>query len=226
MTRRWFQSLSGPDQRGRRRTTATEPARGNASRRIWIAVLALVLAIVAADIAQAHHILGRPADSLDAASNTPPDSHVEAEIGDYVVTYMVFPAFPQPQSPGRINLYLARTDDGTPFAGEVTFKVRGDSWLSYLGLGGGDKTLGRRPHDDAVFRQGFEFDDAGDYIVTVEFRSGDEPYVIEFPLRVGETSMFGPIGLLVGAFLIVLLAVSLIQRRRSMTGKIRASHEN
>lgn len=178
------------------------------------------------DIAQAHHILGRPADSLDAASNTPPDSHVEAEIGDYVVTYMVFPAFPQPQSPGRINLYLARTDDGTPFPGEVTFKVRGDSWLSYLGLGGGEKILGRRPHDDAVFRQGFEFDDAGDYVVTVEFQAGDEPYVMEFPLRVGEASMIGPIGILVGAFLIVLVAVSLIQRRRSMTGKIRASHEN
>ena len=30
----------------------------------------------------------------------------------------------------------------------------------------------------------------------------------------------------VGAFLIVLLAVSLIQRQRSMTGKIRVSHEN
>jgi hypothetical protein len=171
-----------------------------AASALGLALLVLALWISAVDFAAAHHVLGRPNYSLNEDSNTPPSMQGEVQIGDYFVTYMAFPAFPRPESPGRINLYVSRIDDGTPFQGEVAFKVRGESWLSWLGVGGKEEKLGLQPPDDNVFRQGFLFHEAGNYIVSAEFQAGGEPYIIEFPLRI-------------------------IQRRRAMTGKIRGAHE-
>lgn len=188
-----------------------------------IGIMALVLAC--ADFAAAHHVLGRPAYGLNEDSNTPPDTQVETRIGDYLVTSMVFPAFARPGDPGRINLYISRFDNGTPFQGKVTFKVRDDSWLSWAGIGINEETLGSRlPHDN-VFRQRLLFHEAGDYIVTVQFEAGGEPHVIDFPLRIGEPAPIGPIGITVGLLIVVLVSVSVMQRRRSMTGRIRAAHE-
>lgn len=194
-------------------------------RRISIASLVVMAWLTMAGVASAHHVLGRPSYSLNEDSNTPPAMQAEVQTGDYLVTYMAFPAFPRPGKPGRISLYVRRTDDGTPFQGKVAFKVRNSSWLSWLGIGGGSHRLGLRPPDDNVFRQGFLFEKAGDYIITAEFEAGGEPYVIDFPLRIGEPPPIGPIGIAVGALAIVLLAVNIIQRRRSMTGKIRGAHE-
>ncbi|MDP6352548.1 MAG: hypothetical protein QF926_05065 [Alphaproteobacteria bacterium] len=192
--------------------------------------LGLVLLVASAwpwpvDPALGHHILGRPAYDLDADSNTPPSMNGEAQIGAYIVTYMLFPAFPEPQKPGRISFYAARIDDGTPFQGQVTFTVRDDSWLSWLGLGmdGPERTLGVQSPDDNIFRQRFRFHDAGDYIVTVAFEAGGEPYIIDFPVRIGEPMPVGPIGAGIGLLLIAGLAVSLIQRRRAATAKIRSA---
>jgi hypothetical protein len=177
------------------------------------------------EFAAAHHVLGRPNYSLNEDSNTPPSMQGEVQIGDYFVTYMAFPAFPRPESRGRINLYVTRIDDGTPFQGEVTFKVRDKVWFSWLGIAGKEVKLGVQPPDDNVFRQGFLFHEAGDYVVTAEFQAAGEPYTIDFPLRIGEPALVGPIGIAVGLLLIVLAAVSVIQRRRSMTGKLRDAHE-
>lgn len=184
--------------------------------------MALVLAC--ADFAAAHHVLGRPAYSLNEDSNTPPDAQAEIQVGDYLVTSMVFPAFARPGDPGRINLYISRIDDGTPFQGKVTFKVRDDSWLSWAGIGINEETLGSRLPDNNVFRQRFVFREAGDYIVTARFEAGGEPYIIDFPMRIGEPAPIGPIGITVGLLMVVLVSVSVMQRRRSMTGKIRGAH--
>ncbi len=166
----------------------------------------------------AHHVLGRPAYSLSEDSTTPPSMQVETQIGNYYVTYMVFPAFPSPEQPGRVNLYASRIDDGQPFQGEVTFKVRGDSWFSDE-----EEMLGKQPADDNVFRQGFEFKQSGKYIIRAEFSVDDEPYQIDFPLQIGEPSPFGPIGLAVGMIIFVLLAVNLLQRKRLVGAKIRSN---
>jgi hypothetical protein len=190
-----------------------------------ITLLAITLWLSPVDFAAAHHVLGRPAYSLNEDSNTPPSMQVETRIGEFFVTTMVFPAFPRPGTPGRINLYASRIDDGTPFAGKVTSTVRDDSWLSWLGADGNEETLGVQPPDENVFRQGFLFHEAGDYIITAEFEAGGEPYVIDFPLRIGKPTPVGPIGVTVGLLVIVLVSVSVIQRRRAMTGKIRSAHE-
>ncbi len=181
--------------------------------------------LLPADIAGAHHVLGRPAYSLNEDSNTPPSIQGESQLGDYLVTYMVFPAFPRPGEPGRINFYATRLDDGTPLESKVTFKVRNDTWLSWLGIGGDVEKLGVQPPDDFVYRQGYQFGAAGDYIVSAEFQADGEPYVVEFPLRIGAPSPVGPLGIGVGVALIALVAVSVIQRRRSMTGRIRGVHD-
>ncbi len=177
------------------------------------------------DFADAHHVLGRPTYSLNEDSNTPPSIQAEVQIGDYMVTYMVFPAFPRPEQPGRLNFYASRIDDGAPYQGKVTFRVRDDSWLSWLGISSKSEKLGAQLPDDNVFRQGYVFHEAGDYIISAEFQVDEVPYVIDFPLRIGEPPLVGPIGILVGVLMVTLVGVSVMQRRRSMTGKIRGANE-
>jgi hypothetical protein len=188
-------------------------------------LLVMTLWLLPVDLAVAHHVLGRPAYSLNEDSNTPPAMQAEVQIGDYLVTYMAFPAFPRPQEPGRISLYASRIDDGEPYDGEVTFKVRYDSWRSWFGFGGSGVTLGVQPPDDHVFRQGYLLNQVGDYIISAEFQADGEPYLIEFPLRIGAPSPIGPLGIAVGVLIAVLVTVSVVQRRRSMTGKIRAARD-
>ena len=164
--------------------------------------------------AYAHHVLGRPAYSLSADSNTPPSLQVETQIGEYFVTYMAFPAFPKPNEQGRVNLYASRIDNGVPFDGEVTFKVRDDSWFA-----DNAETLGVQPIDDNVYRQGFVFNKEGNYIITAEFSSGGEPYSIDFPLRIGEPAAVGPIGITLAVLVSVLLIVNVVQRKRRFSLK-------
>ena len=187
--------------------------------RVLLFACFLALGLLGIPIAQAHHILGRPAYSLNEDSNTPPSMQVETQIGAYFITFMAYPAFPRPNEPGRVHLYAARIADGVPYVGEVTFKVRDDTWF-----GSPEEILGRQPPDDHVYRQGFVFRKPGDYLVTAEFEAGGEPYRIDFPLRIGDPFPVGPIGVTVGIILLILVGVSLIQRRRSTRDRVRHYH--
>jgi len=169
----------------------------------------------------AHHVLGRPAYSLNEDSNTPPSMQVETQIGNYFITYMVFPAFPKAGQRGRVNLYATRIDNGDAYNGEVTFEVKDDAFFSSAT----SEVLGTQPPDDSVFRQGFEFSKDGDYIITASFTAGGEPYIIDFPLRIGPPASVGPIGIAVTAIVIILLAVNLVQRKRLLRSKLRNAHE-
>ena len=137
---------------------------------------------------------------------------------------MVFPAFPKPRESGRINLFVKRLDNNQTFPGKITFKIRNDSRLSWLGVGKAGETIGVQAPDDKVFRQGFVFHESGDYLVSAQFNADGEPYTIDFPLRVGAPPSIGPIGMVVGLLIAVLLGINLIQRRRAMTGKVRSAH--
>lgn len=170
-------------------------------------------------VAQAHHVLGRPSYSLGDDSNTPPSLQVETQIGKFYVTYMAFPAFPKPNEAGRVNLYASRISNGKPYQGKVTFKVRDDSWFST-----NEETLGTQDVDAAVFRQGFIFKKAGDYIITAEFQADGEPYSIDFPLRIGDTSSLKPIVITVLLLILFLLVISVVQRKRLLREKIRSAH--
>ncbi len=194
-------------------------------RLVPVVLLAASCWLAVAEFAVAHHVLGRPSYSLGEDSNTPSSLQAETQIGDYFVTYMVFPAFPKPERPGRISLYVTRIDDGALYAGEVAFTVRERSWLSWIGLGGSEQKIGVQALDDGVFRQAFSFHQSGDYIISAAFDADGERHLIDFPLRVGPPSTVGPIGIVVALLAIVLLSVTLIQRRRTMTGKIRSTHE-
>ena len=179
------------------------------ARHLFLAVMAMLLYLPAVS-AWAHHVLGRPAYSLNEDSNTPPSMEVETQIGDYYVTFMAFPAFPRPGEPGRVNLYAVHMETGKPFDGTVTFKVRDDGWL----FDGEEEVLGRQTIDDGVYRQGFLFSEEGDYIITAFFEAGGEPYIIDFPLRIGTPAPVGPVGVAVGIIVLVLVGVNLLQRRR------------
>lgn len=186
--------------------------------RIRKSVLYLILFFLMGN-AFAHHVLGRPSYSLGEDSNTPPSMQIETQIGAYYLTYMAFPAFPKPGESGRVNLYASRIDNGAPFDGKVVFKVRDDSFFSSK-----QETLGMQDIDDGVYRQGFVFKEAGDYIVTAEFESGGEPYIIDFPLRIGEPFPVGPIGLTILILAILLVVVNLTQRKRMSRIKATQHH--
>ena len=169
--------------------------------------------------AAAHHVLGRPAYSLNEDSNTPPSMQGEAQIGNYILTYMIFPAFPRPGEPGRIHLYATTIEGSEPFAGKVRFSLRAESWWGT----GESVALGVQPPNDHVYRQGFQVAQAGDYRVTARFEVDGEPYVLDFPVRVGAPPLLGPLEITAGLLLALLVIISLIQRRRAMTGKIRSA---
>ena len=57
------------------------------------------------------------------------------------------------------------------------------------------------------------------------FEADGEPYIVDFPLRVGAPATLGAFEYGVGAVLILLVAVTLMQRRRAMTGKVRGTQE-
>lgn len=194
-------------------------------RHILASLLAVICGPMLVQMAAAHHVLGRPSYSLGEDSNTPSSLQAEMQIGDYFVTYMVFPAFPKPGNPGRITLYVTRMDNGDLYDGNVVFSVQENSWLSKVGRGGTKVKLGRQSLDDGVFRQAFSFHENGNYLITATFDE-EEEYIVDFPLRVGPPSVIGPLGITVGLLITVLLLVSLIQRRRSLTGKIRSSHDD
>jgi hypothetical protein len=196
----------------------------NRYKLIQAAVTSLILYLVSfvlVSVVHAHHVLGRPAYSLNEDSNTPPSMQVEVQVGEYFVTYMVYPAFPSPGEAGRVNLYAIRINDNQPFSGEVTFRVRDDTWFDKY-----EELLGIQPPDDNVHRQGFVFRDEGNYIITAQFMAGGEPYIIDFPLRVGNPASLGPIGVMVGLIAAVLVAVNLVQRKRLLRTKIRTARED
>ncbi len=175
----------------------------------------------------AHHVLGRPAYSLNEDSNTPPSMQIEIQIGEFYVTYMVYPAFPKPGEQGRVNLYASRIDNGDTFDGEITFKVRDDiSMLEQWFNDVEEEVLGIQTVYDGVYRQGFLFRQSGAYIITAQFEYNKEPYVIDFPLQVGKKTSMAPIGISIGIIIFTLLGVNIFQRRRLMQAKIRTARED
>jgi len=175
--------------------------------------LLLCILLATALPAHTHHVLGRPSYALSEESNTPPSMQVETQIGDYYVTYMAFPAFPKPGEQGRVNLYAVRIDNNAPFTGDIHFSARDDGWLDGW-FPSDEELIGTQPPDDGVHRQSFIIKEAGDYIITARFESGGEPYVIDFPLRIGEPAPVGPIGIAVGIIVAVLLWVNVVKRKR------------
>lgn len=177
--------------------------------RVTVVSLLLILGMAHIPVSYAHHVLGRPSYSLGDESNTPPSMQVETQIGEYYVTYMAFPAFPKPNEPGRVNLYATRIDNGKSFEGKVTFKIMDDSWFDSP-----IETIGTQAPDDNVFRQGFVISEAGNYLIRAEFEANGAPYVIDFPLRIGEPMPVGPLGIAVLLIFIILISVNIFQRQR------------
>ena len=184
----------------------------------YLKLIFLLMTVFISGQALAHHVLGRPAYSLNEDSNTPPSMQVETQIGHYFVTYMVYPAFPKPGERGRVNVYASRIDNGDSYDGEMSFHVRNDVFFGEQNK----EALGTQLIDDGVYRQGFEFKDNGAYIITASFESDGEPYTIDFPLQVGESSGMGPVLIALAFIVFILISVNVVQRRRLMREKIRS----
>ena len=185
---------------------------------VTIAAL-LIGALTISDTALAHHVLGRPAYSLNEDSNTPPGLSVEMQIGEYFITYMVFPAFPKANQVGRLNLYISRIDNGQAYVGDVSFFTADDNWFNKNPR----EKLGVQKIDDGVYRQRFQFREDGNYIISAEFFDKEE-YIIDFPLVIGRPTSYISIALGGGAIMIVLVgATSFIQRKKLLVKKIQSN---
>lgn len=188
-----------------------------------IAMLALLLLSVGySSFSFAHHVLGRPAYSLSEDSTTPPSMQAEVNVGDFSITYMVFPAFPKPNQQGRVNLYINHIISGEVYNGEVAFRVHDVGWFS-------DKEtelLGTQTLDDGVYRQSFIFQNNGDYTISTQFEADGEPYTIDFPLTIGQKSMLGPIGGIMAFLLLSLIAANVFFRRRLQRSKMQLARRS
>ncbi len=174
-----------------------------------------------------HHVLGRPSYSLNEDSNTPPSMAIETQIGDYFITYMVFPAFPKPNEPGRLNLYATRIDNGDMLLQEVTFTVRDDNFFTEtLGFEPSQaaEVIGVQNIDDGVYRQGFLFKKNGDYIIRASFEAGGEPYEVDFPLQVGAGNPVGPVGAALAFVFFLLISINIAQRKRIARTKVQQGY--
>jgi len=187
--------------------------------------LPLVLLLALTHPVLAHHVLGRPAYSLNEDSNTPPAMTMETQIGDYAISAMVFPAFPRPGEAGRVHFYATHLDTGEPLDGSVTFSVRDGGLLAGVLTDPREEILGAQVLDDGVYRQGFVFQNTGKYIINVSFEAGGAPYSIDFPIQVGSSSALGPMGGAVLLIVIILLGVNLAQRKRVARARIKAGQD-
>ncbi|MBT7757711.1 MAG: hypothetical protein HN732_10320 [Rhodospirillaceae bacterium] len=178
-----------------------------------------------ANQSEAHHILGRPAYSLNEDSNTPPSMQAEVQLGEYRMTYMLYPAFPRPGGTARISLYILGTKNGTPFDGRVTFTIREMPWNAWLGSEGHADRLGVQPPDDKVYRQGFTVPEAGEYMISADFQIDGEPYTVDFPVRIGEPPLIGPMAMVAGGLLLMFILIAVMRRRKSMTARMRATRQ-
>ena len=182
----------------------------NYQRSLFPLFCLFLLGLLLSQPISAHHIIGRPAYSLNEDSNTPPSMNLETQIGDYFITAMVYPAFPRPNESGRIHFYATHLDSDQPLNTNVRFTVSDDRFFS----SNAPEKLGAQILEDSVYRQGFVFKEEGDYIITAEFEAGGEPYTIDFPLRVGNPLPIGLLGSIVAFVLTVLMGVSLFQRKK------------
>ncbi|MBT6136142.1 MAG: hypothetical protein HOH65_01605 [Rhodospirillaceae bacterium] len=194
----------------------------------WILGLPVLAVIMLSGApATAHHVLGRPSYQLNEDSNTPSSIEGEVRIGDFSANYMVFPAFPRAQEPGRISFYVTDAETGTPYDGKVEFLIRPNGWLETMGVTGETRKIGVQKLDDRVFRQAFQFHQPGDYIISARFMAGGEEHVVDFPLTVGHPpGLDFTLMMLGGLGLLAVGAVVLIYRRRAMTGHMRRAHDH
>lgn len=181
---------------------------------VFLAGLAAVMSVLTAEGVSAHHVLGRPAYSLNEDSNTPPSMQIEARIGSYFISMMAYPAFIQPGEPGRIHLYATHDTTGKPYTGNVTFSVRDDVLFGT----GQSEALGIQPPNDAIYRQGVVFKEKGEYIVSAFFEAGGEPYTIDFPMTVGDPL---PVRSLVMGGVVLAAALGLAFAARVLRGRRR-----
>ena len=156
---------------------------------------------------QTHHVLGRPAYSLNEDSNTPSSMQIETQIGDYFVTMMAFPAFPKPKEKIRIKLHAIHRDKKEPFLGKVSFSIRDDTWFPAE-----EEPVGVQTSEGSVFSQGMIFSREGDYIVRASFVAEEAPYLIDFPVRIGNPVPLLPLASAGGVLVLVVAAVSLRKR--------------
>jgi hypothetical protein len=146
---------------------------------------------------------------------------VETRIGEYFVTYMVYPAFPRPNVVGRINLYATTIDGNETFDGKVTFEISDDNYFS-----SSSEVIGVQTIDENVYRQRFVVKEAGNYIITAKFTANGEPYIIDFPLRIGAPARFTLPMIIVSIIVTILIMVSVIQRRKIQQMRIRDTNKD
>ena len=188
-----------------------------------LADMMLVAALLASGSAYAHHVLGRPSYGLDADTTDTSSIELDAEIGHYNATFMLFPSLPEPGDHGRINMFVSHIPGSPDPDGPITFSMRRSGWLSSLGLAGAEREIGQQVPDDRVYRQSMTIPEEGEYLILARFTAGGEPYEFSFPVQIGEPPPAGPAEIGAVVVIVALIVASVAMRRRVMTGKLRGN---
>ena len=179
--------------------------------------LSVLLMLVLSAQALAHHAVGRPQYTLAQGEGGTARVEIQLQIGAYAVHYLAAPALPQPGQSGRVELALTAIADRAPYRGEVSFHVRTEGWF-----GGPERRLVEPVGDESmgdvaaagVYRQGFVFSEQGAYTIIARFASRGQPYTLEFPLQVGNSSAWPALLIAIGLVVLLLLLVRVLAARR------------
>lgn len=206
------------------RTTPAGPSRtSRRDRRLPPAAItqlfAILVVLVCAKPAAAHHILGLPHYSYKENYPQRPTLEYPATTGPYDILLMSYPGHPKPGKPANLAFYIKNRETNAVYAAPVTVRILRTSTF-------GDSTVvmpstERRPFDNEHKFQ-FAFPDDGEYVVELSVDVEGKREVIPFLMVAGEptaTTSF----LIAAAFALVLVFVVIraVQKKRRRRDKRR-----
>ncbi len=175
----------------------------------------IIVAMLVAPAAMAHHILGVPHYAYDEDYPQTPVLTYSVEAGPHNVRMSGFPGKPQPSERCALHVYVDRVDNTAPFQGPVTLTVMRDRLLGAdpVVYGPVDAEL-----EEAMFKFFPVFEDEANYTVRIEFYAEGAPWILDLPMVAGEPG--SPWGVVLGVgggvvgFLVIIRALRIKARRR------------
>ena len=175
----------------------------------------LVLLIVLATAAPAHHILGIPHYAYDESYPQAPVITYAVVAGPYVLKVTGYPGKPAPFERSEIHAYVFReSDESDVYSGPIHARLERDSLMGPEVVWGPIDTR----FEENLHKLTPTFGDEGNYRVRFELELEGQPYEIDFPMVVGDppspaATLLSWLGGLV-ALVVVVRAIHIKQRRR------------
>jgi hypothetical protein len=184
----------------------------------------LLLVLLCAAPALAHHILGIPHYSYDERYPQTPVLTYRVDAGAYEVKMTGYPGMPKPGDRCFLHVYIRGLESGAPFDDRVRLTVTRDRLIGAdpVVYGPIESRL-----EEAVYKFHPEFTLEANYVARIEFEADGAPWVIDLPIVVGEPgnpwAVLGGVGVAAILFLLVVRAIRIKMRRRAVMPAVAAA---